>query len=204
MAYNISAGSIIEVQYRYRLAGQQCINTFHYQTDVAIEPAQDVDSTVAENFYTSVGVHLQSYQTSDVTGIMIRAQWVASTRYAYAEYFPEDSVGGLLPPTLSIGTSIVFRRRSDNAARWAQGRFFLGGYSVDGTSVGELDQETVDNITTDILPHLRVNIATGVGDGEVKPVVWSPTSTHPNQYVVEVAVDRYLRYQRRREVGRGE
>lgn len=203
MAYPVATGAIAELQYRYTIANQQCINVFHYrlQTDIIDGGAWMINAIT--NWMDTLGVVIQSYQTSEVTQIHVRGQWVYPTRYVAVEYTPADSVGGDAAPAVSIGTSIVMRRRSEVASRSARGRIYIGGVSKARTDVGTIKDIEYGGINGNLQP---VMLSSLVDPGPVisaLAVIWSYSDPTHSDEVVTAELDPNLRYQRRREVGRG-
>lgn len=204
MAYSVPEGAIAEVQYRYTIAEQQCINTFFYKTPAEIlDAAAWILSAITEKMDDEF-IQIQSYQTSEVTNIHVRGQWVYPTRYVYEEYRPADGVGGAAPPALSIGTCLVFRRRSELASRSSRGRIYIGGIEKAKALVGQVDPMYQAELNTNIGAVVATGLTNGAGVPVCPPVVWSYSDpTHADE-ILTVALDPYLRYQRRREVGRGQ
>lgn len=203
MPYPIPGNSIMELQYRYKMNGQQCINVFHYLGAYSFADGRAAATEMLNDFINRVAGIIQARQTSQVTDCRSRAQWVYPTRYAHIELAHPDPEGGQAPPTLSIGTSIVLKRMSDLASRSSRGRVFIGGGPVADAVVGELTVGALGTWNDLVSPVLLVELDTLASPGAGKPIIWSYTDPDNRDYVVTTAADRALRYQRRREVGRG-
>ena len=204
MSYEVGEGAIAEVQYRYKMNGQQCINVFHYKYlgGTPVDGRASIED-IAESFHVLVGGALQALQTTDVTEVHVRAQWVYPTRYTYATFIPTIQAGLKAPPTLSVGTSVVMKKLADLAGQSHRGRIYLGGCAVYDALVGEI-------IEAELEPYIEAaanfdELLPVLADPNLmRPVIWSYTDPLNPDDIVDTAVDRALRYQRRREVGRGE
>ena len=202
MPYAIPAGSIAEIQWRYKIQGQQCINVFHYKNDVSMADGATNLIGLMNEFDPNVANVFQSYQTTEVVEGRIRGQWVYPTRYVYEEQPMVDDAGTSAPPTVSIGTCLVVRRKSQLASRSARGRIYFGGLAGSYLTIG-----TWNSTLTPVIKGLMQDAvkAAFVVDGvNFTPVIWSYADPGNADEVVTSLVDPYARYQRRREVGRGE
>lgn len=202
MAYPINEGSVLEVQYRYRLQGQQLINVFHYESGLNIVDGRAAAEEAALAFYNGLGSTIQVLQTTDVTDVRIRAQWVNPTRYAFIEYIPDATIGAKLPPTLSIGTSVVLKKISELAGQAHRGRVFVGGGPVADAVIGTLT-EAATEAWQEAAGFLTANIELVANPSILVPIIWSYTQPLGKDRIFEGSVDPVLRYQRRREVGSG-
>lgn len=136
MPYAIPAGSIAEIQWRYKIQGQQCINVFHYKNDASMADGATNLLGLMGEFDAGVANIIQSYQTTEVISGRIRGQWVHPTRYVYEEVDMADTVGTSAPPTVSIGTCLVVRRKSQLASRSSRGRIYVGGLAGSYLTIG--------------------------------------------------------------------
>jgi len=203
MAYIIPSGAILEIQYRCRLGDQQCINVFHYLNNFTIEDGRAAAEEAAQYFWEEVGLAIATAQTADVTAIHVRAQWVHPVRYAFVEYTPDPNAGVAMIPTLSIGTCVVLKKLTDLAGHSHRGRAFIPGAPVADSDIGLLTVggfATWDAVAQNLVKDMEVVGGTVFLD----PVIWSYTDPTNTDEIVQATADQVLRYQRRREVGRGE
>lgn len=203
MAYPLAAGDIVEIQYRYRMQSQQCINTFHYQLNDPVADGKLMIQGALSSFWTTIGVHISDLQTEEVEDIHLRGQAVHPQRYNYVTLTPPLTTGQITPPTASIGSCLVIRRKSEIAGVTANGRVFIGGLPTAAIDIGTLTPAYMGQVNTDLVPNIPLALAAGDFGEILDPVVWSyqdPASTHS---IVQAVADRYVRYQRRREVGQG-
>lgn len=203
MAYPVASLSILEIQYRYKIQGQQCINVFHYQVDGAVVDGAAVLATFALDFSMNVANVLKANQTNDVTDIHLRSQWVHPVRYVPQILPVGDTFGDVLPPTESIGTCVVLKKLTDRASRSARGRIFLGGVAEASINIGTLESTFYTTITGQWATAAIYNLADATEGRFAAPVIWSYSDPAGVDEITASAVDRYARYQRRREVGRG-
>lgn len=201
--YTIPANAILEVQYRYKLQGQQLINVLHYRLNQEVTDGRGAAEEAAENVFNEVFVGIQTRQTTDVTNCEVRAQWVHPTRYAHVTWYPPALAGSSAPPTLSIGTSIVLKKLADLAGHSHRGRIFVGGAPVSDTEIGLITAASLPGWRT-IAETMAVDVELPLAVAIVEPVIWSYADRLTNDEIVQGEVDQALRYQRRREVGRGE
>lgn len=201
--YTIPVGAIIEMQWRAFLQSQQVICTFHYENSVSIIDGPLALQEYIENFGVTMGDGLRGHCTTDVQTIRWRGQVVHPTRYVHLEVIPAQTAGALAPPTVSIGTSVVCRKLTDLAARNARGRIFYPGIPTSYLNIGTLTTTAETNLRVAIAEQLPVNIQAATEGGEAMPVVWSYTAPARRTLIRRGTVDQFVRYQRRREVGRG-
>lgn len=203
MSYTVPAGAILEVQYRYTLAAQQMINVFFYKLfDSSADGAQDAFDFAA-NFWDTVGTNIKNNQTTEVGLINIRAQWIKPTRYFPMTFTPSPAQGVITPPTYSVGTSVIIRKQSDVVGRSKRGRVYIGGVARVLGGPGSLTNTAKEQIQAEIGDAMLSNLVAAGSAATCGPVVWSyrnPTASVP---ITRTEVDQNLRYQRRREVGRG-
>lgn len=203
MAYTVPADAIAEMQYRYKLGGQQLINVFHYKLNDETLDGRAVIEEAATEFYNAVGLFIAARQTTEVSDIHVRGQWVYPIRYAFYKYIPDTTAGVEDPPTLSIGTSIVLKKISDLAGHSHRGRVFVGGAPVSDAVVGTLTSGALGNWGT-VAGKMVLDVDLPINLRIIEPVIWSYTDpTHADE-IVQTNADPVLRYQRRREVGSGE
>lgn len=203
MAYLIPMSSVLEVQYRYTLQSQQCINVFHYVNEIEFADGAAAAGELADDFIGKVAQAWSVFQTVEVANHAVRAQWVNPVRYQYVEHpFTPDSPASAAP-TLSIGTAAVLRRRGEVASRSTRGRVFLGGLPVSQLNIGTWIPGALNTLNTQIAPGLATPLAIGGGDDSCFPIIWSYTDPLNKDRVSTTQADPYARYQRRREVGRG-
>lgn len=203
MAYEVLAGSVIEMQYRYTIQGQQCINVFHYLLGSAsIDGAADLQQFVA-TFAGNVAAPLQAFQTTDVTLCHVRGQYVHATRFVPYEEIVLGGAGTATPPTESIGTCAVLRKLTDVANRSSRGRIYLGGLAQTAIDIGTLTQTIYDGLLAAWVDAVTFPLEINEGANTGTPIVWSYSDPFHKPFITNGSVDRYARYQRRREVGRG-
>lgn len=203
MPIPLAAGAIIEMQYRYTLQGQQCINVMHYQLNNSITDLFQTLQELADNFGSTVCSTLQLYQTTQALNGTVRAQVVSPVRYVYIERPAAGGAGTLAPPTVSIGTSACLKKISDKASRSSRGRIFLGGLAQSNILIGQLQDPAYSNLKADWDAVATQSLVDLAGIVYAMPIIWSyKDPTHVDQ-VTRTGVDQPLRYQRRRELSVG-
>lgn len=203
MSYPVAAGAILEMQYRYTYGGQQCINVFHFKWGGAVDITAEIQTELLTSFDLTYcdGIRLQ--QVTQVQNRRVRGQFIYPTRYISFEKACNAATGVLLEDGESVGTCVVCRRKSTFANRRGRGRSYFAGVAESDVNIGTLTGAAQTAWTTNVLPVLDEGIDSITAGEGADPVIWSPA--FPLQsYLVEVTeLDPNVRYQRRREVGRG-
>lgn len=191
------------------LNSQTCINTFHYLVpstyvlnaalgvDDLCEPfANLVWSPVADN-------GIQSVVSSDVHAVAVTAQVIAPTRTLLVPFDLSPQLGEGAAPAAASGVAVVMRRRGADGNRHNFGRIYVAG--IPNTDVSE-SQILAGAVTNWSAAAQTLNSPLVVTKGgttlTANPCMLSKPALNPT-LVVFSTVDTVLRYQRRREVGRG-
>jgi hypothetical protein len=207
MGYSVDPTSVVEVTIRGLMADQRIINTFHYSmttpltTDIS-DGLNELGQIVTE-FDSVVCSPLTNLLTTELFVDSIRAQWIWPTRFAYFEGPSTTGGGTLAPPALPTGASLVLRRRGSLAGRHSQGRVFLAGVKTSQV-VGSVLTSAADSAWIAIAGCIGQSFTTATSMNVYNPIVLNRTAPNLSQLVTQVYVDDIIRYQRRREVGKGE
>lgn len=193
----------MEMQLRYLLQGQQCINVFHYKLSGSLIDGALGLSEYLTQFNANMGAALQAFITSDGTNLLTRGQFVYPTRFVPQELGIAGGAGTATPPTESVGTSIVLRKLSDVASRSARGRIFLGGIAQTAVDIGTVTSGIQSALLAAWQPNIIMTLTSVTEIINADPVIWSYTDPTNTNRITNGTVDPYCRYQRRREVGRG-
>jgi hypothetical protein len=210
MAYTIAIGDIFEVQAVGVLDDQTTRNTFHYA--VALndpgEAGPDALQDIGQTFYDQVWVNIQSNMSHEWALKHISVQKIWPVRYRPDHLAPADiaadETGGDVNDALPSGAAVVLSRFAEKSDPEYQGRIYIPAIPVnhvDGSKV------LLAN-----LPAYEANAA--LLAFVLEPVAGFkliPTLTVEGDFSVSAdhqikgsACDGIVRYQRRREVGRGE
>lgn len=191
---------IIRVQ---TLAGQQCMNVFYYRNDImTVDGGAALDEAIAE-FSTLINNVIANLQSQDVTEIYTRAQWVHPTRYVARYGIPALTEGVQVGTSLPSGAAVVVRRRSDLANRSSRGRIFVPGIPISNTLNSKMLPGWMTTNADDLAATVLVGLDLVASGLFMEPVIWSYSDRNNADPCVTANVDDVLRYQRRREVGRG-
>lgn len=201
MPQSIIAGSIIECQYSYKVDGQLCVNVFHYRARSA-EPLFENDAAnLLTDFDLKVAAIIAQAQSADITNGMLRIQPVFPTRYVYLE-FPEPNGGGGAAGMSVSGTSVVVRRRTDFASRSSRGRIYIGGIPKTSILASQVTAAFIAANAAGLQNAMTASLVGGFGN-TYDPVIWSYADKTHNEIIVSGNLDPIIRYQRRREIGKG-
>jgi len=205
----IRDNTIAQIQFRYRLHGQRCINTFYYRALTGGPP--DVP-TMTEEFTdlwdsTHTGAITQVL-SEEVSDIRVRGQLLEPngaldpTRYMFYERAGTPAEGVFPASSLPSTCAAVVRKRTDLAGHANRGRIFVAGVPLPWEQ---------DSLLTAVA---RGEYDTAYGPVFLNPLLvlgiqWDPVLTNPplhsvSREITQVSVDDVIRVQRRREVGVGE
>lgn len=203
MAYTIPASSILEMQLRYTLDGQQLINVFHYRVDGPVLDGAGSLIAFAGDFDLKVARPLAGHQSNNVLNRAIRAQWVYPARYVPYDMPSFFTIGQVAASSESGGTAVSLKRLGDRANRKNRGRIYLGGVPETGCQISTLTNAYYNALNAEWAVACQASLDYA-GEGRfADPVIWSYKRPIEFTVVESGSADRYVRYQRRREVGRG-
>lgn len=203
IAVPVADGDIFELRLIGTLHGQMVMNTFHYK-NVTVTPTNLTGvnfDQLAAAFETAFVTPLLNLLSEELTDVVTQVQKIEPARYLAYTYNNDPGVGQVTGSAVPSGVSVVMRRRAQEAGRYAQGRIYVPGLPVAYEDDSELAAAQVTPFT---------NVAAGMLTDLVIPdtITLSPVLYNKQigtaLYDVQVTeVDTALRYQRRREVGRG-
>lgn len=204
----ITIPSAIEDIWELRLVGslhgQTTINTWHYATvaaEVANLSAANLQS-VAETFNDGVLDVLAALTSEEQSYDLIQLQKIAPTRYIVYQAVPGATAGQVVGNSLPSAVSVVTKRQTIFAGTAGRGRCYFSGIPQGSEQDSELNAAAAAQWQT---------FASGVFVGSISvpgvitlaPIIWGKEFQTNNGLVVVGSADSVLRYQRRREVGRG-
>ena len=199
----VIGGGIFEFQIRGMLDSQRVINTFHYVTLSGVADQTTTLDAAAVDFMTEVLSPLAQGMSNFVSFTSVRGQAVWPTRFVAKEYTPAPGGGQLMEDSIVSGGSMVVRRKSSFANRRGRGRIYVPGMPLSAVTNSVINNAWLALFETAITDGIKVSLPDGEF-GQIHPVIWSPNT--PTQFfrVIDGEIDPSIRYQRRREVGRGE
>lgn len=204
MAYAIPASSIIEVRRKGLLDGQLVMNVFHYINVELQTDGQAALQSMLAQFDDDMAGPLANCQTDAVTNLILEAQVIWPTRYMYEQRSPTQTTGTLESPTDPSGVAAVVRRRGQLANRQNMGRIYIAGIPSDATVASMLTNTYVFTSLQNVVDAMTQPLVGTTPAGTYVPVIYGGSSEGLAAVVVQSTYDQVVRYQRRREVGRGQ
>lgn len=202
MAYVIPAGGILEIQLRGVLHGQRTINTFHYQTPDSVPDGDAALVTVLASWETLNWDDIRAGMSNEFQDVTLSGQWVYPVRYVNRVLVPANTTGALASVSEPSGVSLVIRRKTVQAGRKYRGRVYMPGITKADTSGSKIGNAWYLAYASDFEDMVLSQPLIGITE-IVHPVIWSYKAPTRATRVVAAEVDRDLRYQRRREIGKG-
>jgi hypothetical protein len=210
VAYAIDVGDIFEIQAVGKLDGQTTRNTFHYfvtENDGGATGPNALDD-IGQRFFDLIWLSIQSGISHEWVFSYISVQKIYPTRYRpdhlEAVDVGADETGGDANDSLPSGASVVLSRFAEKSDPEYQGRIYLAGIptsDVDLSICVPLAKVKYEGMAA--LLTVALDVAAGF--------TLVPTLTKEGSFEVAAdhlikgsACDGVVRYQRRREVGRGE
>lgn len=203
IAIPVAVDDIFEVRWTGFLHGQQVMNTFHYKVTSASAPTLTGTNfgELGEAFELAVSTPFLNLLSQELTGLAIQIQKIEPARYLAYTYYPDPAVGQVAGSALPSGVAVVIRRRAQEAGRYAQGRIYVPGLPVSAENDSQLTDLAFAN-WSGIMQGMLTDLA--IPDTvSLSPVLYNKQIGTALYDVQVVELDRNLRYQRRREVGRG-
>lgn len=208
MAYNVSAGDILEATIVGSSAGQTTLSVLHYRLAV-ITPQDGV--TLANLINADLNSALPScliaaYADCCADNFSINSlilQWIYPVRYArlvYSAVITDGTVAnGSFPPAVASALT----KRSDMAGRSKQGTLHMPGVPNDFVINGLLTAGAISfyNQLGAIVRDV-VNVPGG-GGSDLFPIIYHRQSPAASADITSVSVQSTSRTMRRRVVGRG-
>ena len=200
----LASGDIVEIQIRGRLDNQRTINTFHYAytgtgTDDGDTRVRDIlamfDTTLHAGIATVTGVD-QRYEA-------LRGQRIFPTRVVPVDIVPSAVAGAISTQCSPSGASVVIRRSGLISTPHAYGRIFVPGVPMVQIGQSTLIPAARAAWNAAVVPFMNANLVDSAGD-VWNPVIYDKASPASSEDVFHAALDPVIRYQRRREVGKGE
>lgn len=203
MAYPLAVGDIVEFRLIGRLHGQETVNVWHYRmTKAYVDGAATLNLLIGQFRGQVWNGALKPALSDEFTCTGIQAQRVYPTRNVpLLQTVNETGVGGA--QSQPSGVAMVVRRLTDLAGRAYRGRIYLPGLPAGAELDSQLAPAYVatHQANLELTVTLGLNIAPDVGIA--LPVIWSAAVPARRTDVTRGVLDVILRYQRRREVGRG-
>jgi len=204
VGYNVAAGAILEIVRYSTLDGQRVMNTFFYRTPVSIADAQDAMSEIANEFESQVHQPIILAQSEDLFGTRLRLQWVHPLRFMFFDRACTVGQGQVMTASMTVGASVVVRRRSDVASRSARGRIYIPGIPFASQSASQLTAGFMAGAGAAIAAAIPLSLTIAILGFDLFPVIWSYGDPTHHDNITSAQVDTVIRYQRRREVGVGQ
>jgi hypothetical protein len=203
MPYTLPINSIAQVNMEYTLNGETCINTFHYRLIVGVSVNGALELLSLANVFDG-GVWtaaLSPIMSVDAMDMHITAQAIFSTRYRKQDLTSITPAGSVIGASAPSGVSVVVRRQGDLADRHNQGRIDVAGIPLSSILESELTPARLAVWQGALGGLLNQNLDDGTFTWE--PTIFSLRAPASQAQVQTVTVDPVLRYQRRREIGKG-
>jgi len=206
--YAILGGDFFEASIRYKLDGQTCINTYHYQYDGSAPVITDGYTAVEDWLLlmnTDAAGLFKTHRkglTKSVKYVEMRMQRIYAVRTIYQKFDMTGSEGQIIGDAGPSVLSAAISRRVLSATRGAQGRVMLSGMPT----VAFVDGLLTPTAKTDLTAHanfLKASWMFGVTANALKPVVFHRASPTASFDVFSVQIEDSARAMRRRTVGRG-
>lgn len=203
MAYPTLIDDIVEIRIQGYLNTQRVINTFHYKlTEGSIDGRVYLLAMLAD-FEMSVYTPWRNAISQDVNGLELVAQVVRSFRYRSVVVIPANQAGAVATPAEVSGAAAVVSRFGDLAVRNNQGRIFIPGIAKADTLDSQLTAAWLMANAAALDVAMVSGIVVGGGSPSI-PVIWSYRDYNNDVPITTALVDPIIRYQRRREIGKGE
>lgn len=217
MAYHVDVPAILQVQILGRLDGQRTRSVFHYMALDLPNPVVDGISNmvgILGSFATNLYTQLQLVTSSHWTCEYFMGQYVHRIRYRAMFMGPADfavpatgAISGACEPS---GAAVRVNAYTELAGKQHQ-----GGHWFPGIPASVITDSVLPGGTITAWGPVGVAMTQGITDGAGN--VWTPCIPHhsvddpklyidpvPGDAIADFLVRPELRYQRRREVGRGE
>jgi hypothetical protein len=209
-AQDMGLNDIMEVRISGDLDGQVCINTFHYEvTSVSAPGAQATMAQILPVLVTSLwdnGVNKGlSYITStDYLNVTMVGQKVFPARFVPIFAVLAGTGGTIGGGTFSSGASGVIARKSIVASHKGRGRVFIPALPLTFVTASELNGVglTAYSLASADWNQPKVIAGTG-GTVTLTPIIFNLLAPTNRQPIAFTENNQQVRYQRRREVGRG-
>lgn len=200
--YVIPVNGIVEVSMTGFFDGQEFINTFYYRNSGAeITDGQSAMIELATLFDAEFVANAVNAMSTAANNIGVKVQYIYPTRY---QYFFYDSLtpSGVYPDAgLPSGVAVVLQRTGDKAGPKYRGRIFMT--AVPTVYVEEsIVVPVASGVYHGIAAHMKT-VLTLAGPGIWTPVIYNLKVPLTFTDITMTGVNPNVRYQRRREVGRG-
>jgi hypothetical protein len=209
-AEDIGLNDILEVRISGTLHGQTWIETFRFKC-VTVSAAgatatvsQCLSPLVAKLWDNGTATGMRYMQSEQVQDVEMTGQKIAPTRYVQRFATLPSTVGAVAGNANPSGVAVVIQKRSALAGRKYRGRWFIPGLPLSWSDQSQIKEDNLADIS---LATGQWNVNTTVtgtgGTITLAPYIYNPRAAANAQPIVVTAIDIDLRYQRRREVGRG-
>ncbi len=208
----MAIGDHFRVAFSGLLAGQQIVSVWHYRQGSANTSANSDVKSLALGFEASVVPSIQAAVTADFTYGTIESRSFPLPPVPVVGY---DEVltdsGGVAGVSLPPSVAIVLRRRTAFLGRKYRGRMFLAGVDVATITDGVVSDVGQIALLDTLGGKLHTAFAfTAIGSPTFVPEICTilydePTDTYSYRAtdVTGYDLDKIVRSQRRREIGRG-
>lgn len=208
MAYILSADGLLEFQIVGLLHGQTTRNVFHYRIDSGAPVVSDGASYLAAliaQFQANVVANLLPMQSTQYSIQAITGQAILPIRYRLVTVVPTggDAQGAVPQASCPSGVTFNVSLFAQRAAAEFQARKFFPGLPVTYEENSLLTDEAMDQLAL-VANGMRQDMTSA---GAVAHPTCSVNNESVNRFlqnVVATVPRQILRYQRRREVGKGE
>lgn len=202
MPIALPVGAILEVRLRGFIHGQETVNVFHYAAAQAVSDAVGELDLLKTAANSALVQKLRLYTTTEMAGMRTDLQWVYPTRTVANLGSTPGQVGNLAGASVTSGATLVVRRTTQLAGRKYRGRIYLPGLPASYFTISQLNN-TVPAAFYDDLTGMVTGSLTAANGNVYNPVIWSWKNKTVSTPIVAGAVDPVIRYQRRREIGKG-
>jgi len=205
MPYSQVADAIVQVQIVGTLHGQRTRNVFHYHKwNGAVTDGKAFLTTFLNWFDQNVGDPIRDCQSWEHVTDWIQAQFIRPDLYRAVNLI-KNVAGGVQENSLPSGVAVVVSTYAEAAGRAFQGRRFFPGIPVTHEEDSLLSEDGVTAwgfIPAKLLMEYN-EVTTGV---KMTPIITDTALglNTPSFYMKDTILRHTLRYQRRREVGKGE
>jgi len=205
----LEPNDIVEVRFRYKLAGQNVFNILHFRvpvdasgTTVTVENVPDAAEIMYWDRIDNQGIRDAS--SSQLELLDTTAQVVHPYRGLAFPKTPENPLGEDISDALPPTNCVVIRKKGVNAGKHYQGRMYLPGVPIADVTDGALRGAGVTAYGP--IADIMEDVLTVVHDDDtldLLPVIYNQQSPGDSKEVFVGQLDSIIRQQRRREVGVG-
>jgi len=205
MAYQVPVGAVCELRLFGVLHSQVVMITSHYDFGPVAgqDGATQLDS-FTQQVESAIYNPLKAHLSQELGQLFLQAQLIHPTRFVASNRIPLSRVGSVAGVSEPSGVAIVVKRTTDLSGRKFRGRVYLPGVPESASLLSVLTSTYLTASTTDFANWVAFPITIQVpAPTQVFPIVFNLKDPTRKTRITQGFVDPALRYQRRREVGRG-